>query len=582
MRPLHAAALLYLLLAAALVAPVLPDPTRLALGHPNNDVWNHVWGFGFVARALLAGELPIRADELVWPVGGRLWFIDTFNAVLTLPAQLAWGPVAAYNLSCFANLALCGLGAHLLARAVTGSDGGAVFAGVAYMTAPHLLGQAYNGISETLAAGWLPLALLAARAAFAEPTPRRAAIAGLAFGVNAVANWYYGLFAGLALAGMVLWGVVHGWRALAPLRAAGLLAVGVAVCAVVMVGPFGLFLSTMEAEDAVVTRDPGFVWMTLVMHNMTDLVSLLRPGRFYSPDLKAMFDEDLIVVVYLGWALVLPALAALWSTRARDASRAAWMTALYLSLSLGPFLYVGGAYVDVAGRWIPLPFLFLFRAFPLFSRISHAYRFAIGATLGLALLGAWAVRAAERRGAGAWALVAALCVARVVETAAFSPAHVPIPTATFAPHAVYAQLDGGAVLDLPITMPVLSRARWIANQLVHGEAVPYGLNDPLPLYLYVNRYTRYLVELERSPIAMLPPQLPVLDLVAAQAELRDRGLRWIVVNKARYPAPTVGKISRFLDLSATPVFDDTELRVYVLDAPGGAADGQPAVYPSGR
>ena len=78
---------------------------------------------------------------------------------MTLPVQWVAGPIAAYNASYFLNWMLCGLGAYALGLQVTESRAAALVAGLAYMSTPQLLGQAYNGISETLAAGWLPLAL---------------------------------------------------------------------------------------------------------------------------------------------------------------------------------------------------------------------------------------------------------------------------------------------------------------------------------------------------------------------------------------------------------------------------------------
>ena len=42
-------------LALIQVMPVLANPSGLAIGHPNNDVWNHIWGYGFVAQALAEG-----------------------------------------------------------------------------------------------------------------------------------------------------------------------------------------------------------------------------------------------------------------------------------------------------------------------------------------------------------------------------------------------------------------------------------------------------------------------------------------------------------------------------------------------
>lgn len=559
---------LYAALATLFCAPVLADPTGLALGHPANDVWNHLWGFWWVAEELTEGRIPLTTELLSWPNGGTLWFIDTFNAVLTLPVTLLAGPVAAYNAAIWLNLVLCGLGAYALALRVTRSHPGATLAGLAFLSTPHFLGQTYNGISETLSAGWLPLALTTFLAARAAPTRKSAAVAGVALGVCVVANWYYGLFAGLVLGAVLAWDAIGAVRArtIAPAarRAVPLLVAGGAATAALVVGPFSLFYASMGAEDAVVTRDPAFVWMTLVMHNMTDLVSLLRPGRVYSPDLKAMFDEDLLVVVYLGHALLWPALLVLGTGWRRLARPWALFFAAFTLLSLGPFLYVAGAYVSVDGGWIPLPFLGLFEAFPLFSRISHAYRFVVGASLALSVLVAWTVRALAERGVSPWLAVGWIGGLRLVETLWLSQAPFPLPVSEATIPAAYARLDGGALLDLPVSMPVLARSRYSWYQLAHLGPMPYGLNDPSPTYLYLNRYTRYLIELERSTVAYLPAALPFLDLALGQEDLVSRGLTWIVVHRDQYPTNQYPKVEQFLDLTATPVWDDGDTRVYRL------------------
>ncbi|MBM4391485.1 MAG: hypothetical protein FJ090_10230 [Deltaproteobacteria bacterium] len=560
------------LLAALAFAEALVDPTRQAIGHPANDVWNHVWGYWWVARELAGGELPLHTDLLNWPTGGSLWFIDAFGAVATLPVQFLFGPVAAYNVANWAQLWLCGIGAYVLALRVSGSWAGAFAAGVAYMSSPHLLAQAYNGISETLAAGWLPLAITAMLAAAESPTPQRGALAGLTWACTVLANWYYGLFAGMALGAIVLNGVWGWWPR--RLRGADWLALrrglvtiggGVLVGAGIAAWPFALFVSSMHADDAVVTRNPGFVWMTLIFHNMTDAVTLVRPGKYYSPDLKAVFDEDLIVVVYIGHALLWPALAVLASRQRKLAWPWVVFAAIFLLFTLGPYLYVAGDYVQFLGGWIPLPFLGMFHVFPMFDRVAHAYRFIIGVYLALSVMLALAIRAARMHGLPEMPVVAAILVSRVVETAAFSPAVLPVPASTVDVHPAYAGLDGGAVLDLPVGLPVLSRSTYMIAQIVHQQPVPYGLNDPTPPYIYYNHYGQYLLELERSTVALTPPRLPWLDIELGRREMARRGLRWIVLHLDSYPKPQAAKLAKFLDLTATPHYADESLRVYRLD-----------------
>jgi hypothetical protein len=553
------------------MAPVLADPTRLAIGHEGNDVWNHVWGYWYVYDALSQGRLPLETELLRWPVGGSLWFIDTVGAVLTLPLQWAWGPVAAYNAALAFNLWLCGFGAFVLARQVTGSWWGGLLAGLCYMSAPHFLGQAYNGISETLAAGWLPLAIAGLRQLFRAPSLRTGLVAGLFMGLNTVANWYYGLFGAMVLAGLLgreLWRLIGArdpqGRVLALARA-GL--PGAALSVAIAGPPFALFAASMGAEQAVVGRDPDFVWMTLVMHNMTDAVALLRPGQFQSPDLKALFDEDLLVVVYVGMALLGPALGVLTSSRARQARPWALLALGFLLLTLGPFLFVGGDYVSLAGGWIPLPFLALFEWTPIFSRISHAYRFVVGLTLALSVIVAWMVPLLQARRVPPWLAVALLGGLRIGEAVWMSPVPMPLPVVDTTVPAVLAQLDDvdpGAVLDLPVSLPVLRRSRYGMGQLAHGLPGPYGLNDPTPLSLYLNHYTHLLIEIERGGATYLPARLPALDLAAGQAALVAQGLRWIVVHEDLMPDSRRAPLEALLDATAEAVYDGDGLRIYRL------------------
>jgi uncharacterized membrane protein YozB (DUF420 family) len=506
-----------------------------------------------------------------------------------LPVQWLYGPVAAYNVATLGNLSLAGLGAYALAYRVSGLRTGALLAGVAFLTTPHLLGQAYNGISETLAAGWLPLALLALREADHRPSALRGGLAGLVLGLCFVANWYYGLFGALCGVGLLTRQLLRlrgrlGFAVVSePVpwgRLSGTLVASAVGLALVVGGPLLLFSRSMSASDALVSRDPAFVWTTLVLHNMTDVVSLLRPGRHYSPDLLEVFGEHLIVVVYLGHALLWPALAALALSNRGAARSWGLMAAAFTVLMLGPYLYVGGDYVTVLGGWVPLPFLALFEWVPVFTRLSHPYRAVVPVTLALCVMLALFIKAARHRGWPSGRLALGLGLARVLEALYGSPAVFPLPVVSVEVPPVYQQLDGGAVLDLPVGIPVLARSKVGIYQMVHQQPIPYGLNDPTPPLLYRNRYSHYLLELERSTVSILPARYPALDLELGRRALVDAGLRWIVVHKAEYPATQRVKVSMFLDRTATAVYDDAELRVYRLPLAGeGGSSSASALAP---
>jgi hypothetical protein len=533
---------LSLVLAALLTWPAVLRPTEVLVGHPGNDAWNHVWGYWWVAEELLAGRWPGHTVLLSHPTGGSLYFIDTTQAVLTLPLQLIGGPALAYNAAVIGGLALAGLGAWLLTRRLTGDAVTAAFALVVFESSPHLLGQAYNGISETVCAGWLPLTLWALTKVFDRPTPLRALGLGMLGGITMLTSWYYGLFAALGGLALVAWQAATqayavDWRRTLPALGAS------AAVALVIISPLlGLFRGSLEAEDALVTRDPEFVRASLMNHNITDLVAIFKPSKVPSPDLLELYGEQLIIVTYVGWvALLLAGAAVVMTRRRREWSPWVVLGLVFLLFALGPYLNVGGEYVELGGRRIPLPFLALFELFPVFDRISHPFRFVLGFTLTIAVVASHGLRHLLRRldTPRRLAAVGGLSLVVLAEVALGSPARLPIPTSdAHIPQAYVDMVEDdvpGAVLDLPMTVPNLERAVYTWYQSAHGRPVPWGLNDPMPRALLDNRLTAALIRLEAVRAHTLAPHLPELDLVVAGRLLARDGYRYVVVHEDLYP-----------------------------------------------
>ena len=238
---------------------------------------------------------------------------------------------------------------------------------------------------------------------------------------------------------------------------------------------------------------------------------------------------------------------------------------MYFLLCLGPFLFVAGDYLQVLGGWIPLPFLALFEWIPMFSRISHAYRFAVGITLALCMLLAWTIRSMEGRRIPVLGVAMVIAGLRVLECFYASPAHFPLPVSNVQVSPAVASLDGGAVLDLPVGRPVLARSQYSMAQMHHMQPSPYGLNDPLPSSLRFNRFLRFLVEMEFSATTSLPAQMPWFDLYMGKEAAMADGLKWIVLHEESYPAGQFARTARFLDIVATPVEETDGVRVYRLD-----------------
>ena len=109
------------------------------------------------------------------------------------------------------------------------------------------------------------------------------------------------------------------------------------------------------------TRDPGFVERSLLNHNITDIIAFFNPSKVPSPNLFLLYGEELIIVIYIGWIAIALAIYSIYSLRqSREIAPWIWMGVIFFFFSLGPYLNVGGSYLEIDGKKIPLPFLALY------------------------------------------------------------------------------------------------------------------------------------------------------------------------------------------------------------------------------
>ena len=150
-------------------------------------------------------------QRFAYPNGGTLYFIDTMQVAFFCSIQWALGPEFAYNTVVIAQLALCGFASWLLSRQLTGDSIAAGMSLVIFGAAPHILGQAYNGILETVCAGWVPLTLWALLRNMKNPSARNSLLPA-SCRICVLTSWYYGLFAALSSALIVGWYALrHSW-----------------------------------------------------------------------------------------------------------------------------------------------------------------------------------------------------------------------------------------------------------------------------------------------------------------------------------------------------------------------------------
>jgi len=493
--------------AALAVLAVLVLLPSLQPGHVvgalDTDVWPHVWGFWWVGESLAGGGgLPLQTHLLKHPEGGSLFFPDLAGALLAVPLRPWMGVEAAYDAVAILKLFLAGLGGYLLALVLCRDRLAATLAGAALVTAPYLLAELHNGISENHNVGWVVL-FAAALVGMGRGRWLAGLAAGLAFAATFLGSWYYAL-GGVLLAG--LWGIdLLLDRERRTVRTLIAIAVAAAVAAAVVVPLVRTISATLAAEEAIVARDHRSVGELFEStHNAVDPLSFVVPGGYQSPDFQATFGENFFHVSYLGWVLLGSAAFGLWRARTRRSWLWVAVTLVFGTLSLGPFLYVAGEYVVVADRQIQLPFYYVFEYLPYFDLVGHPQRFVPLVLIGLLALAApgWALLARSgRRGRVILAVLAALMLA---ENLALSPAPYPVASARLEADAYLEELgeQGGeaAVLDVPVRFsPRFLNTRYFYLQTVHRRPIVHTLNGPfstLHLSLEDNALVRALLAVE--------------------------------------------------------------------------------------
>ncbi len=516
------------------------------LGHPDVDVWNHVWGLWWWADTLSSGSLPWRTALLSTPHGGVLWFADPLGALAALPVTWFAGPAAAWNLLLITRIAWAGFHARRFA-AILGTPGPhTIVAGVAFATSPYLLCELYNGISEVCATGWVPLVLAQWLIAVRTQSWRAWVLAGLCVGGATWATPYYGAALLLCLAPATVFALrltALSWQVAIP---------GLLVAGLVSGGAVWTWRSALVAKEAVIQREEGSE-RAVARHNAVDVREPVMPGAFQSVDFEAEYGgEKFKHTLYLRWSLLFLAALALWR---RPRELLPWLTlALWgLVLGLGDRLFVGGGY-PLGERGPLLPFGLLTRLVPDIA-ITHPARLAVTAHAILAALAAEGLRAHGRRGLVVLPLV-------VGETLGFSLAAWPLPGASAGVPAVYERIaasdDPRAVLDLPAQVhQTMATSVYFWYQTVHQHPVPWwpnvraeGNGDAPTVRLFL-------------PSPNGPRRVPELS-EAALVGLRER-YGWIIVHPALdRRAQLPGESTRVLTTALGPPEDVDGVRLWTL------------------
>lgn len=600
-----AALVLYTLLTVIMTWPVTANFTK-AIPGDGFDGWQNYWNQWWIKIALVDRlQSPFFTDLLYHPTGVGLYFhtLNPFNGVTTLPVQLSFGLLPAYNTVVFISWVLGAFGAYLLCRWVllhtaksrTGWLGhlAPMVAGIIFAFSPfhmaHLLGH-----MQVMSLEWIPFYILyllqgMERARAGRPWLKHGLMAGLFLVFVGLCDWYFVLylflFTGLAL----LWGwLTPAGKSQPSGDAAGIPATGDSVQtkpSAVRSALNTLLPPALAGVVFLIVLSPILVPMvrealnfSFMVRPVTDLYilsaslmdflvpnrlhTLFRPSSFqWIGNQIAPLSEHTISIGYSPLALAILA----WSKN-RRASRF-WLASgfVFLLLAMGPALHVGNITwdqipADPPRSWTPygilnqvVPFMRISRSVSRFALMVQL-SVAIAAGIGLhALLGMLNLATRKQQTLGA-------LFVGVMVLAEFWVAPFPVsPPDTPAFYDQLAALPGKqAVLNLPMNF---DRPGYLLYQTVHQK--------PLTIAYISRDDPRTLTE--RVPVLQhfrhLAPD--ILDIDPAQAGLtilNDLDVGWVVLDRYKMPGGLertyTTALAEKIFADAAPLFEDERLTVY--------------------
>ncbi|MDQ5825917.1 MAG: hypothetical protein M3441_17115, partial [Chloroflexota bacterium] len=588
--PDWAALALYATLAVVFTWPLATIFDNAILGH-GNDGWQVVWDLWWMDQAISTGTPPYHFTSVYSPWGttNYLHLLNPLWGILTLPVQWAFGPIVAYNLSCWLSLILLAFAGYLLGRDVTGSRLAGFVTGFGIAYSPHQMAQ-YLGHLDVAS---MQYSVLAVWCLYRGITPsisaRVPAIwllwAGALLAMSALSHPYALIFAllcmlllGLYRSLASLWQLQHTWWQ-PVLKTAFATSIGLLVAC-----PFLIAMAQqLQGPDA--PRHTGGLAagdLGEVEFFSADLAAYALPGPFHplwgeaaGQALDSMGGVQVDRTAALGYALVALALVGIFAPRTRRKAMFWWLLALLgLVLSLGPVLHVAGTDTGVispASLVWSLPNASFLRVPARFATVV-TLGVAVCAGLGLTVLVNWARTTSGRR-----AIAGLACL---VIAAEFLSA--PYPTARWNIDPWFDSPDvsnkPGSLLAVPFIAGTTLPLQW---QMASGLPLVggylsrrpiYPLTDGVPPFTDVglNR-DAFLPPFERDTGTLckpLPSESTYLDI------LRLAGVRYVAVDTTYVPEDDPRVVAARRTFPAGPFYRNGPLSIY--DTGGG--DARPSLF----
>ena len=383
--------LTFIALTAIMTAPLLWRAGQALPEH--DDAYFSTWRLAWIAHQLPRSPTKLFDANIYYPTRGTLGFSDAMVllGVIGLPAlSLGMHPVLAHNLLLFCGFVFCGIGAFILARALTRQTGPAILAGIIFAFAPYKFG--HIGHLELQWACWMPLALWAVHRLFEDGSVRYGVLLGVFVALQGFSSLYYFAFflpyLVVVMAALCETAPARVWKR----RLTGLFAA--TLVAVLLLAPYLRAYNATRTEHSSRSAEE----VTRYSASLSSYLHVAPSHRLYTRLQNPVDAAELSL--FPGVLCLTFAGFALWSERSRRVG--AYAAGLFVAflISLGP---KAGLYAVIRAGVPPL------------ANLRAPSRAGVLVLLSLAVLSAlgarkWTARWSQRRASAALIVVCGLCL----------------------------------------------------------------------------------------------------------------------------------------------------------------------------
>jgi hypothetical protein len=360
----------------------------------------NAWILAWDARALTRQPGALFDANIFYPYSRTLAYSETLLGLVPFAAPIIWltgNPLLAVNVLCLLSFVLCGWGMFALVYRLTREWWAALIAGVIFAYVPYRF--AHVSRLQLVTAQWIPLAFLFLDRLVERKAWRDWALLALVFNLQMLSSYYYGLFASVSLAVLLIGYWLTQRRSFDRKFVVQLLALGLITLAVN--APFVLPYFTVardmnfqrSLEDAVRGGADLMDFVTVPPENWLygSLTSAWRQGWWY---------EHVSFPGLLACALGMMGLVSGMSRRARTRP-----VIHYGLLLLAAFVLMLGPALRWRGQTVltPMPYTLLYEFVPGFRGLRQPARFSIIAVLALSVLAGYGFIWLARRVPERWA-----------------------------------------------------------------------------------------------------------------------------------------------------------------------------------